>query len=329
MLSTRDFSQKQILFVLLEEGEKVSFKNDNIVIKKVDDSIKHQSTCYRLFALFIAGHVCVTSGLLERARKFGFVIVFLTYSMRVSAILPSRAEGNVLLRRKQYEYIDFSIGAHIAGNKIMNQAALIQKKRGKTDEEKKTIALLQVQEKSILVPDLSLTEIMGLEGISAKMYFETIFAGYNWTARRPRVKHDALNCLMDIGYTMLFNIINGLLELFGFDTYVGVLHRQFFHRKSLVCDIMEPFRPIIDSVLVKALHLGQIHEKDFSIENKQYFIYGKKAVPYITLMLQEVLKYKDEIFLYVQQYYRAFMRQKAAEEFPVYVIGEKNASCKL
>lgn len=104
---------------------------------------------------------------------------------------------------------------------------------------------------------------MGIEGVSAKLYFQSLFKEHNWKARRPRAKQDITNCLMDVGYTILFNVINALLEMYGFDVYVGILHTQFFHRKSLVCDLEEPFRPIIDAALIKAMNLGQVSEKDF------------------------------------------------------------------
>lgn len=318
MISTKDFEHKQVIFAMLNEGEKISFKNDNIVIRKEDGAIKLQSTCYRLFVLFIAGHFSLTSGLMERARKFSFTIVFLNYYMRPYAILPAKAEGNVILRRTQYYYDDFDIGAYIISNKIHNQNYLLKKIRNKSDELKKTVSLMEVYEKSVLVPNLSLQEIMGIEGVAARGYFDQLFREHNWIARRPRVKHDAINCLMDIGYTILFNLINAMLELFGFDTYVGVLHREFFHRKSLACDLVEPFRPIIDASLIKSLNLGQIHEDDFYIEQGQYFIGGKSAIPYIKIMLDALLEYKNEMFLYIQNYYRAFVRQKAIELFPVF-----------
>lgn len=318
MMSTKDFEHKQVIFAMLNEGEKISFKNDNIVIRREDGSIKLQSTCYRLFVLFIAGHFSLTSGLMERARKFRFTIVFLNYYMRPYAILPAKAEGNVILRRTQYYYDDFDIGAYIISNKIHNQNHLLKKIRNKPDDLKKMISLMEVYEKSVLVPGLSLQEIMGIEGVAARGYFEQLFREHDWTARRPRVKHDAINCLMDIGYTILFNLIDAMLELFGFDTYVGVLHREFFHRKSLVCDVEEPFRPIIDASLIKALNLGQVHEDDFYVEQGQYFIGGKNAVPYIKLMLDSLLGYKNEMFLYVQDYYRAFVRQKPIEQFPIF-----------
>ena len=58
---------------------------------------------------------------------------------------------------------------------------------------------------------------------------------------------------LDIGYTMLFNIVDAMLQIYGFDTYYGVFHRCFYMRKSLVCDIMEPMRPIIDYEIRKAI----------------------------------------------------------------------------
>lgn len=319
-MSTKDFEHKQVIFAMLNDGEKISFKNDNIVIRKEDNSIKLQSTCYRLFVLFIAGHFSLTSGLMERARKFSFTIVFLNYYMRPYAVLPAKAEGNVILRRTQYYYDDFDVGAYIISNKIHNQNFLLKKIRNKSEDLKKIISLMEVYEKSVLVPGLSLQEIMGVEGVAARGYFEQLFCDHDWTARRPRVKHDAINCLMDIGYTILFNLVNAMLELFGFDTYVGVLHREFFHRKSLVCDIVEPFRPIVDASLIKALNLGQIHEDDFYVDQGQYFIGGKNAVPYIKIMLDALLEYKNEMFLYVQSYYRAFVRQKTIDQFPVFYM---------
>ena len=41
MMSTRDFECKQIAFVFTSKGEKVSFKNDNIVIRLRRYEIDH------------------------------------------------------------------------------------------------------------------------------------------------------------------------------------------------------------------------------------------------------------------------------------------------
>lgn len=318
MMSTRDFEYKQIAFVFTSRDEKISFKNDNLLVSDADGNTKHQSTCYRLFLLFICGDYSITSGLLERANKFGFNIVLMTPNLRVTKIIPSKAEGNVLLRKKQYAYDKTDIAAHVIANKIRNQNALLKKKRQKSEDEKEAIKKLKQFEKDVMQPNLSVQEIMGIEGISAKIYFKSLFQNYNWSARRPRTKHDITNCLMDIGYTILFNVVNALLEMYGFDVYVGILHTQFFHRKSLVCDLEEPFRPIIDEAIIKALNLSQVHEKDFWKNQEQYILPWKNSAPYIELFIKAIMEYKDEIFIYIQSYYRAFMRDKPVANFPTF-----------
>lgn len=321
-MSTRDFEYKQIAFVFTDEGEKISFKNDNLVVTDADGKVKHQSTCYRLFILFICGDYCLTTGLLDRSKKFGFSIVFMTPNLRVTSMIPSKAEGNVLLRKKQYMYEGKEIAAHVISNKIHNQCSLLKKKRKKTEEEKEIIAKLEQFEKGVLKPELNIQEIMGIEGISAKIYFKTLFSAYNWKSRQPRTKCDITNILMDIGYTILFNIVNALLEMYGFDVYVGILHTQFFHRKSLVCDLEEPFRPIIDSAILKALNLGQVKDDDFWKNQNQYILPWKNSKKYVGLILEAIMEYKNEIFIYLQSYYRAFMRDKAAGDFPVFEMFE-------
>ena len=169
---------------------------------------------------------------------------------------------------------------------------------------------------------------MGIEGISAKLYFKSLFADYNWKSRQPRVKNDMTNTLMDIGYTILFNFVNALLEMYGFDVYVGILHTQFFHRKSLVCDLEEPFRPIVDETILRALNLGQVSEKDFWKNQNQYILPWKNSKKYVGLILESLMEYKNEIFIYLQSYYRAFMREKSVDEFPVFEMFEEESGEK-
>ena len=91
----------------------------------------------------------------------------------------------------------------------------------------------------------------------------TYFDNVQWNGRKPRIKSDYVNVVLDIGYTMLFNIVDAMLQVYGFDTYYGVFHKCFYMRKSLVCDIMEPIRPIIDYEVRKAINLGQCKIDDF------------------------------------------------------------------
>jgi len=320
MLSLPDFKQKQIIFALLSHGEKMSFKNDNLVIREMDGTIKHQSTCYRLFALFIVGHITVTTGLLQRAKKFGFSIFFLSHSLSPYGNWLSAIQGNVILRRKQYGYSDTLIAQHIVKNKIEQQIGVLNQRRDKSDKLVESLILLHEYSHRLPNKSFDFQMILGIEGIASRIYFEQMFGDIGWCSRKPRAKRDIINLLLDIGYTLLFNLVDAMLSLYGFDTYQGVYHREFYQRKSLVCDIVEPFRPIIDKTIHKAYKLGRIHEEDFDFIDDQYRIFGKKSQPYVSILLAGLLEYKEDMFLYVQSYYRAFMRDKHIEHFPVFRI---------
>ena len=44
MIDNKDFEFKQILFLFAAEGDKLSFRNDNILIMDRQGKVKHQST---------------------------------------------------------------------------------------------------------------------------------------------------------------------------------------------------------------------------------------------------------------------------------------------
>lgn len=322
MLSLPDFREKQIVFVFANRGEKLSFRNDNLVIKNKEGETVHQSTCYRLFAVYIVGNVTVTSGLLQRAEKFGFTLLLLTAGLRVYGIWASKTEGNFLLRKKQYEHSSLLIASNLIRNKVENQKYLLQRIRNKDEQTREAIRRLEDSVSRLGKAETELQTILGLEGVASREFFKIFFRDCNWKARRPRVKHDPINSLQDTGYMILFHFIEALLNLYGFDIYKGVYHQCFYQRKSLVCDLIEPFRPIIDARIKKAHSLGQIKEEDFSVENKQYRLTGKNAGPYIEWLLKAILDYKEPIFLYIQGYYRCFIRGKSADEYPVFNLSE-------
>ena len=154
-------------------------------------------------------------------------------------------EGNTLLRKHQYEYTENDIGRKIEQNKIKNQSQILKNIRGKNQIMKEGIELLDKMVVQ-LEQQLEYLEVMGIEGNAARVYFSRVFDNVDWKGRKPRIKNDYVNVTLDIGYTMLFNIVDAILQVYGFDTYYGVFHKCFYMRKSLVCDLMEPIRPVVD-----------------------------------------------------------------------------------
>ena len=273
MLNANDFSKKQIIFLIPKDGDKLTFSNDNIVVKDKNGKIKYQSTCYRLFRLCIVGNVSITSGLIQRSKKFGFSICLMTTSFKVYEVMGARMEGNTLLRTNQYKYNGKKIGTMIEKNKIANQSVALKKIRNRNDYLNEGISILDNLANS-LDSDMDYLCVMGIEGNAAKVYFPRMFDNVSWNGRKPRIKSDYLNVTLDIGYTMLFNVVDAMLQVYGFDTYYGVFHRCFYMRKSLVCDLMEPMRPIVDYAIRKAINLGQckMMRRIYSLSWRQYLI---------------------------------------------------------
>lgn len=319
MLDAPDFRKKQLLIYVPKDGDKMSYRNDNIVIKNKDGEIKYQSTCYQLFAVFIIGNISITSGLIMRAKKFKYSICMMSSNFRVYQIINGRMEGNTYLHKRQYEYAGMEIAQHIVWNKIYNQRQTLNKIRNKAPAVKECIWKLDEYLKVLKKEKISeLQKLLGIEGSASRIYFSQLFSDCRWKGRKPRIKHDYINTVLDIGYTILFNFIDAMLQMYGFDVYYGVLHRAFYMRKSLVCDIMEPFRPIIDWEIRTAIHLGQCKEEDFELMHHQWVLKYENIAKYSAFLTETILGYKMEIFYYIQSYYRSFMKNKSIAEYPVF-----------
>jgi len=317
MLSLPDFMEKHVVICFTGDDQKLSFKNDNLYVTRGDEVVI-QVSCHKVFALWIIGHASLTSGLLERSKKFGFSIIMFSYGFRIYGVWNSPVEGNYLLRKKQYEYQNLGIAQKLVENKIRNQLILLKSVRNKSKDLKNSIQLISSYLDQI-VNVKELHELLGLEGVATRLFFFQWFKEMDWKGRRPRTKCDFINTTLDIGYTLLFNYIDAMLNLYGFDLYQGVYHRNFYQRKSLVCDLVEPFRCIIDHQVKKAFHLQQIKKEDFKEIKGQYFLKNEKSKNYVRILMESILEYKTDIFSYVQSYYRCFMRSKNPEEYPMFV----------
>lgn len=231
----------------------------------------------------------------------------------------SSAEANYLLRKRQFEYNpdDIAIGKILVHNKVLNQKSTLMKTRKK--DEATIGAINQCEAALNTIPDIEeYNQLMGIEGTIAKSFFAAYFSQYNWNGRHPRMKSDMMNVTLDIGYTILFNFIESFIRMFGFDLYVGVYHRLWFKRKSLVCDLMEPFRCIIDHATLISFNRKQFSEKDFTLIKQEYRLKYEKCADYYKVFYDALIEYKMEIFRYIQQYYRCFMGCKSVKQYPIF-----------
>lgn len=275
----------------------------------------------KILALFIVGHITVTTPLIEKCKKYGVALTVMKPNLRPVFYWSDSAEANYLLRQRQHQMDkeDLTIAKVIIGNKIQNQIIALEQTR-KKDEQ--TLSALQKCQALLSLIDTctQYSELMGIEGAASKAYFAAFFQSQNWKTRRPRVKCDTINATLDIGYTILFHYIECFLRMYGFDLYVGVFHRLWFKRKSLVCDMMEPFRCIIEKAVRTAFNKKQFSEKDFDVRKGEFWLKREKNLIYQKVFFDALIPYKNEVFRYVQTYYRCFMQRKSAPQYPRFLI---------
>jgi len=318
MLTLPDFREKQIVFFRPEFGKDVRLriKNQNIALER-DGKVVDQVATGKALSVFVLGEISFTSVLLRKCLENGVSVFFLKRNLETYATVGAAAEGNYLLREKQYALSPergVAIARHIVKNKIRNQFRLLRERDiGPTESIEQDVSA------KVDAAD-SLQTLLGLEGGASRYFFRAYFADLGWRRRVPRGKADPENILLDIGYSMLFNYVDSLLRLFGFDTYRGIYHQLFFQRKSLSCDIEEPFRSIIDRKLLKMHNLGQIRKEDFrySPKRKQYYLGYKESPRYAQLFMESILERKEEIYAYIRDFYYALLN--GTDELPEFDI---------
>jgi len=320
MLSPSDFKEKHIIVIKnpCDIETRVKFQNENVVYQKENGEVQKFS-CHRILALFIIGNTSLTTVFIRKAVQYGISIFFLTDNLSVYTTLNVMAEGNYELRRRQYLLQnDFEISKQLVKNKIDNQLHLIKKDK-KISAEFKWLEKYRQDRQRKLERTTTDKELLGLEGSASKTFFHTYFAELDWYKRMPRVKCDINNLLLDVGYTYLINYIDSLLRLYGFDVYKGFYHKLFFKRKSLACDIMEPFRCVIEKQLLKSFRLKQIDKKDFIYDNDKYVLRYDRTAKYSKIFLNAIMDNKQDIYYFIQDFYSYIAKDQSCE-FPYFKI---------
>lgn len=108
------------------------------------------------------------------------------------------------------------------------------------------------------VEEMEFGDATNREGHAAKVYFNALF-GMEFVRRSSP---DPVNAALDYGYSIILSAFNREVTANGYLTQLGLFHENVFNQFNLSCDLMEPYRPLIDErVLAMA-------PKEFGAEEK-------------------------------------------------------------
>ena len=180
----------------------------------------------------------------------------------------------------------------IVKNKIVNQAMMLRK----IDSDKYDLILSYVE-------DVTIGDKTNREGHSAKVYFNALY-GMDFI----RNNNDSINAALNYGYAILLSTVNKEIVSNGYLTQLGIHHKNEFNEFNLTCDLMEPFRVIIDNFVYynKDRELDTNYKLDIvNIFNNTYKYSGKNYIlkDIIRMFIKNTLdsmsnldNYKDFIF---------------------------------
>jgi len=323
MFTNKDIEFRTIFVINCMEGRAMRVCGGELLIE--DTVNKRTLTKFpfqKVLALFVIGQISITTPLIEKCRQYNVAIIVTKLSLRPVFFFSVAAEANFLLRERQYGYPkdDLTAAKAIVANKISNQLALLGKLRGRASKRLSNTRDLCAETLSSIAGVQEYDRLLSLEGNVARNFFACYFEKFGWQGRKPRLKSDYINVTLDIGYTILFNFVECMARMFGFDVYVGVYHRLWFKRKSLICDLMEPFRCIIDNTVRNALARGRIKEADFEFIREQWQLRRDVSAEYYRMFFEALIPFKNDLFFYIREYYRAFVQGKSYSDYPQFKI---------
>lgn len=322
MFTHKDIENRSLFVINGTEHQRLKVSNGRLMLENTKTNKAITKLPFpKILSLMIVGHTTVTTALIEHCNKHGIPIVVMKPNFRPVFYYGNMAEANFLLRKKQFENTkgNLDIAKVLINNKINNQLQLLVKTREKNKLVDK--AKSSIENSFALIDNVdNYRSLMGIEGKAAKLFFQAYFDFADWKQRLPRVKQDTLNATLDIGYTMLFNYFESMTRLFGFDPYIGVYHQLWFKRKSLVSDLMEPFRCVIEHQIRKSLKYGTFKSEHFEMHKNAYYLKREFKKIYVQVFFEAIIQHKNEIYKYIQQYYRCFMGRKSATIYPTFNI---------
>lgn len=213
----------------------------------------------------------------------------------LSSCLTPESDADVALRQQQYKLGEKrapQIAAELVGRKLQGQVETLHRHvelpgRGEAlvrirslEDQLETLRTSQMSDNAIAV-------VRGIEGGAAAAYFDA-WMGLrlqwkstdrrrvppHWLAVRERYSPinpgfnrkaiDPANAILNYAYGVLEGQCRTALAAYGFDATCGILHSSKGYRDSLVYDLMEPYRPIVDALVLDFLCSSTFQIGDFT-----------------------------------------------------------------
>ncbi len=259
---------------ITEQNAIVRKTGDRLVVEK-DRTTLLDVPCLKLEAVLLYGNVQVTTQALAELLDHGIELALLSRAGKLRGQLTPPKAKNVPLRMRQYELSRseercLPLARELVCCKIANSVAVARRFRANHPEAIAAEAVADLERHlDGAAGAASLDSLRGFEGAAAAAYFPLLAAMvpevYGFDGRNRRPPRDPVNALLSLGYVLVGNEIQALLNAIGFDPYLGIFHQLDYGRPSLALDLLEELRaPLVDRWTTNLLNLGVLAPADFT-----------------------------------------------------------------
>ena len=220
--------------VVVSKSSKLDLKLGYMVVRDSEETIRvHISEISVLIIENTASSV--TTALLSELTKQKIKVIFCDEKRNPSSELIS-----------YYGCHDTSlkIRSQMAWQSISKQAVWTAIVREKIKNQRDNLIFFKQTEYELLdkyIDELEFGDESNREGHAAKVYFNSMF-GKSFS----RSDESPINAMLNYGYGIILSCVNREIVSNGYITQIGLFHDNMFNQFNLGCDVMEPFRTIID-----------------------------------------------------------------------------------
>lgn len=268
--------------VVISKPSKLDLKLGYMVVRDSEQTIRvHLSEISVL--LIEATNSSITTALLHALTERKIKVIFCDDKRNPSSeLLPYYGCHDCVLKmRNQLRWSEEnrqSVWTFIVSTKIKKQA-----------ENLEYFGLPEASKLYSYLEELEFNDATNREGHAAKVYFNALF-GKSFS----RSEECPVNAALNYGYSILLSTFNRETVCNGYLTQLGLFHENMFNPYNLSCDLMEPFRPIIDR-FVKQQNPLQFETKEkrelLSLLSSEFTIEGKTQT-----LLNTVKIYAKSVF---------------------------------
>lgn len=296
-------------------GVSVSLKNSKIILKNGSHDVTGESEKEEWFVnqmpyekIVISGKGYVSTEAMSVLSKHNrHVILMDTYGNPVTFLEPVRSSVTASkYRMGQYDtFRDKTkceyLSKQIVKNKIDSQIRFLKS----TEKKELSDGISKLQEYRKQLDHIKSQKI---EAVSGRIYFreysKLIDKRFDFHSRNSplRVKKDratdVINALLNYGYTVLAGEISKFVNGIGLDAYYGFYHSNHTSFQSLVYDIIEPFRWLVECAVWRLSEAKSKHR----ISKKQYVYTRTGQVVLDSELIRIFLEMLERVFAQERRY---------------------------